>query len=129
VADRGTARHRTRTRYLLAVSQPADTDPADPIRYAKIRWRIEHDYRELKTGLGLDHFEGRSFTAGTATSPSSPPRTCSSPCFDMTQKRLRGLTLYKVIRELQLLLATWTGACPTCHHTMKPLHRNKHRRT
>ncbi len=26
------------------------------------RWRIEHDYRELKTTLGLDHFEGRSFT-------------------------------------------------------------------
>ncbi len=26
---------------------------------AKLRWRIEHDYRELKTGLGLDHFEGR----------------------------------------------------------------------
>lgn len=23
---------------------------------------IEHDYRELKTGLGLSHFEGRSFT-------------------------------------------------------------------
>jgi SRSO17 transposase len=43
-------------------SQPAATDPADLIRYAKIRWRIEHDYRELKTGLGLDHFEGRSFT-------------------------------------------------------------------
>lgn len=32
------------------------------VRLAKIRWRIEHDYRELKTGLGLDHFEGRSFT-------------------------------------------------------------------
>jgi SRSO17 transposase len=43
-------------------SQPAETDPADLIRYAKIRWRIEHDYRELKTGLGLDHFEGRSWT-------------------------------------------------------------------
>ncbi|HEY3435202.1 MAG TPA: IS701 family transposase [Solirubrobacterales bacterium] len=43
-------------------SQPADTDPADLIRLAKIRWRIEHDYRELKTGLGLDHFEGRSWT-------------------------------------------------------------------
>jgi SRSO17 transposase len=42
-------------------SQPAETDPADLIRYAKIRWRIEHDYRELKTGLGLDHFEGRSW--------------------------------------------------------------------
>jgi len=32
------------------------------VRLAKIRWRIEHDYRELKTGLGLDHFEGRSYT-------------------------------------------------------------------
>jgi SRSO17 transposase len=34
---------------------------AELVRLAKIRWRIEHDYRELKTGLGLDHFEGRSF--------------------------------------------------------------------
>ncbi len=42
-------------------SQPADTNPTHLIRYAKIRWRIEHDYRELKTGLGIDHFEGRSF--------------------------------------------------------------------
>ena len=26
------------------------------------RWRIEQDYRELKDELGLDHFEGRSWT-------------------------------------------------------------------
>jgi len=31
------------------------------VRLAKLRWRVEHDYRELKTGLGIDHFEGRSF--------------------------------------------------------------------
>ena len=31
------------------------------MRLAKIRWRIEHDYRELKQGLGLAHFEGRTF--------------------------------------------------------------------
>jgi SRSO17 transposase len=41
---------------------PEDTDLATLVRLAKIRWRIEHDYRELKTGLGLDHFEGRTFT-------------------------------------------------------------------
>ena len=41
---------------------PADTPLATLIRLAKIRWRIEHDYRELKTGVGLDHFEGRSWT-------------------------------------------------------------------
>lgn len=32
------------------------------VQTGKIRWRVEHDYRELKTGLGIDHFEGRSFT-------------------------------------------------------------------
>ena len=26
-----------------------------------------------------------------------------------------GLSLYQVVRDLQILLATWTGACPTCH--------------
>jgi SRSO17 transposase len=40
---------------------PARTPLKTMIRLAKIRWRIEHDYRELKTGLGVDHFEGRSF--------------------------------------------------------------------
>jgi SRSO17 transposase len=40
---------------------PEDTPLEELVRLAKIRWRIEHDYRELKTGLGLDHFEGRSF--------------------------------------------------------------------
>jgi len=49
------------TDYWLA-SLPADTPLAELVRLAKIRWRIEHDYRELKTGLGLDHFEGRTFT-------------------------------------------------------------------
>jgi SRSO17 transposase len=49
------------TDYWLSNMDDA-TPLADLVRLAKIRWRIEHDYRELKTGLGLDHFEGRSFT-------------------------------------------------------------------
>jgi SRSO17 transposase len=40
---------------------PADTDIKDLVRLGKLRWRIEHDYRELKDALGLDHFEGRSY--------------------------------------------------------------------
>jgi SRSO17 transposase len=47
-------------KYWLS-SLPATTSHADLVRYGKIRWRIGHDYRELKTGLGLDHFEGRSW--------------------------------------------------------------------
>jgi SRSO17 transposase len=49
------------TDYWLA-DLPEDTPLPELVRLAKIRWRIEHDYRELKTGLGLDHFEGRTFT-------------------------------------------------------------------
>ena len=48
------------TDYWICTLGP-DTPLKELVRLAKIRWRIEHDYRELKTGLGLDHFEGRSF--------------------------------------------------------------------
>ncbi len=49
------------TDYWLS-TLPEDTPLPELVRLAKIRWRIEHDYRELKTGLGLDHFEGRTWT-------------------------------------------------------------------
>lgn len=48
------------TDYWLS-SLPANTPIDELVRLAKVRWRIEHDYRELKHGLGLDHFEGRSW--------------------------------------------------------------------
>src|SRR5208282_4236019 len=41
---------------------PQDIPLEELVRLAKIRWRAGHDYRELKTGPGLDHFEGRSCT-------------------------------------------------------------------
>jgi SRSO17 transposase len=48
------------TDYWLS-TLPEGTPLAELVRLAKVRWRIEHDYRELKTALGLDHFEGRTF--------------------------------------------------------------------
>jgi SRSO17 transposase len=48
------------TKYWLS-NLPADTPLRELARLAKLRWRIEHDYRELKHALGLDHFEGRSW--------------------------------------------------------------------
>ena len=48
------------TDYWLS-TLPEGTPIEELVRLAKIRWRIEHDYRELKHGLGLDHFEGRSY--------------------------------------------------------------------
>lgn len=49
------------TDYWLS-NLPAGTPLRDLVHLAKIRWRVEHDYRELKYGLGVDHFEGRNFT-------------------------------------------------------------------
>jgi SRSO17 transposase len=42
-------------------NMPADTSTRELVRRAKLRWRIERDYQELKGELGLDHFEGRTW--------------------------------------------------------------------
>ncbi len=48
------------TKYWLS-NLPAEAPLRELVRLAKLRWHIEHDYRELKDALGLDHFEGRSW--------------------------------------------------------------------
>jgi SRSO17 transposase len=48
------------TKYFLS-TLPAVTPLKELVRVAKLRWRIERDYQELKQELGLGHFEGRSW--------------------------------------------------------------------
>jgi SRSO17 transposase len=48
------------TKYFLS-TLPAATALKELVRVAKLRWRIERDYQELKQELGLGHFEGRSW--------------------------------------------------------------------
>ena len=31
------------------------------VRLAKLRWRVEQNYQQLKEELGLDHYEGRGW--------------------------------------------------------------------
>jgi len=40
---------------------PEDTPPERLARLARLRWKIELDYKQLKGELGLDHYEGRSW--------------------------------------------------------------------
>lgn len=40
---------------------PADASLRALVRLAKLRWRVERDYQEMKQEIGLDHFEGRSW--------------------------------------------------------------------
>ena len=56
------AARQPRADQILAIRTcPPSTPKRTLIRWAKLRWRIEHDYREVKTGLGLDHYEGRTW--------------------------------------------------------------------
>src|SRR5271157_1165030 len=48
------------TKYWLS-TLPEDTPLATLVDYAKLRWRIERDYEELKSELGLSHYEGRGW--------------------------------------------------------------------
>jgi SRSO17 transposase len=49
------------TKYWLATVDP-DMLLTQLVDLAKLRWRIEHDYRDLKQEVGLGHYEGRGWT-------------------------------------------------------------------
>ena len=48
------------TKYWLS-TLPATAAIEELVATAKLRWRIERDFEELKQGLGLGHFEGRGW--------------------------------------------------------------------
>ena len=48
------------TKYWLSTLS-ADMPLRDLVCLAKLRWRIERDYQELKQELGLGHYEGRGW--------------------------------------------------------------------
>jgi SRSO17 transposase len=48
----------TPTKYWLS-TLPAPISFRELVDFAKLRWRIERDYQELKQEVGLRHFEGR----------------------------------------------------------------------
>ena len=48
------------TRYWLS-TLPEDLPMQQLVYFAKLRWRIERDYQDLKQEVGLGHFEGRGW--------------------------------------------------------------------
>lgn len=76
VASRDHQRTEPRAEEWLLMEWPkGDTEPAkywlsteseelslvDLVAKAKLRWRVERDFQELKDEIGLDHYEGRSW--------------------------------------------------------------------
>ena len=52
--------HEQPTDYWIS-NLPADTEFERLARLARMRWKMELDYKQLKGELGLDHYEGRSW--------------------------------------------------------------------
>ena len=52
--------HTKPTDYWIS-NLPPSTKPGWLARLARLRWKIELDYKQLKGELGLDHYEGRSW--------------------------------------------------------------------
>jgi SRSO17 transposase len=52
--------HDQATGYWLS-NLPAEAEPEQLARLARLRWKIELDYKQLKGEHGLDHYEGRSW--------------------------------------------------------------------
>ena len=59
LCERGLGPTGRRKHYL--VSLPATASLRQLVRLAHQRWAIEQHYQDLKTELGLDHFEGRTY--------------------------------------------------------------------
>lgn len=49
------------TKYWFS-SLPESTSRHTLVRLTKLRWRVERDYQDMKGEVGLDHFEGRTWT-------------------------------------------------------------------
>ena len=55
------ARWRERADQILVVDGSGNVAFRQLVDIAKLRWRIERDYQELKQEVGLGHFEGRGW--------------------------------------------------------------------
>ena len=54
------SKEREPRKYWLS-TVPDDVSLEDLVQLAELRWRIDRDYQEMKSELGLGHYEGRSW--------------------------------------------------------------------
>jgi len=83
------------TKYLLSNLDEA-VSLEESVETAKLRWRIERDYQELKKEIGLGHFEGRGWRGFHHHAT-----LCIAAC--------------GFLKELMIILSNNLSRCPCCH--------------
>jgi SRSO17 transposase len=106
-------------------SLPADLPLERLVYLAKLRWRIERDYQELKGELGLDHFEGRTWQGfhhhATLCLLAHAFLAIQRTRFPLRAQRW---TLPQVRAALHPVLMHLLGHCPLCR---RPIRRARRR--
>lgn len=86
------------------------------VRVAKMRWRIERDYRELKAGLGIDHFEEQPLKR--LPPPPDPGHRGTAFHHQETARHAKsssgGHSLYSVLKTLQHITVGMLERCLAC---------------
>ncbi len=127
ICDNATIHHSGVTTRLLAAHPrlllvegarycPRDNPIRQLVRLAKIRWRVEHEDREMKHGLGLDHYQGSAwhhYLPLVTAAHGFYTLRCLDP-----KAQTPAWPSYQVLTTRQKLLRCWTGACPTCHRDL-----------
>jgi SRSO17 transposase len=111
------------TKFWLA-DLPKGTSQRKLVRLAKLRWRVERDYQDMKGEVGLDHFEGRTWRGFHHHAV-----LCAVAHAFLALQRARFRrgnhpllrTLGAVKRFLQMVLLCILGDCPTCGRRVSAL--------
>lgn len=102
---------------------PPSTKLKRLVYLAKIRWRIERDYQEMKSELGLDHFEGRTWSGFhhhvALVAAAHAFLALTRALFPLTSSSTK-LTFPAYRRALQTVLLRLMGHCPLCRRPISP---------
>src|SRR6202162_4521996 len=101
------------TKYWFA-TLPDDISFERLVDLAKLRWRIERDYQELKQELGLGHYEGRGWRGSHHHTPPRPPATAPGAPPIRPERHIPN-SIATMRRRLTVALARSLDRCPCCH--------------
>jgi hypothetical protein len=95
---------------------PERTPIVELVRLARLRWRVEQDYRECKRWAGSGSFRGARLarlapSCDLGLGRVQVPGLGAAP---LPKSGGVGLTVWQLLDQLQVLLACWAGACPVC---------------